>query len=93
MLLGIAAIAFLGAMVTTTSASPKRIQNIKCEGELMSAHTLTVGNCSFTGSPAKKVYARCKEDILCYVLGRGWNNHNGMFIIEQVITVEEVPVD
>ena len=48
---------------------------------------------SFTGSPAKKVYARCKEDILCYVLGRGWNNHNGMFIIEQVITVEEVPVD
>ena len=84
---------FLAAMMATASAAPKHIQNIECEGALTAAHTITVGNCSFTGPSAKKVYARCKTDNLCYVDGRGWNNHAGMFIIEHVIAVQKMPAN
>jgi hypothetical protein len=73
-----------------TSASPKHVQAIRCEGEVGVAHTLSVGNCSFTGLPAKQVDARCKEDDVCRVEALGWDNNAGMFIIERVISVQKM---
>jgi hypothetical protein len=72
------------------SASPKHVQAITCEGEVGVAHTLSVGNCSFTGLPAKQVDARCKEDDVCRVEALGWDNNAGMFIIERVISVQKM---
>jgi hypothetical protein len=73
-----------------SAASPKHIQAITCEGEVGVAHTLTVGNCSLTGLPAKRVNGKCKEDDVCRVNAYGWDNNAGMFIIERVISVEKI---
>lgn len=72
------------------AASPKQVQTITCEGEVGAAHTLSVGNCSFTGLPAKQVYAECKEDDVCRVEVVGWDNNPGMFIIERVISGQKI---
>jgi hypothetical protein len=78
------------AISTAATASPKHLLTIAhCEGPLMLAHTIIVGNCSFTGFPAEKVHAQCKEDDLCEVTGRGWWNRDGMLIIEHVDAVEK----
>ena len=69
------------------AASPK-IKAVTCEGEVGSAHTLIVGNCSFTGRPAGQVWAKCKEDSLCRVQAYGWDNGQGIFIINRVESVE-----
>ncbi|SIO66958.1 hypothetical protein SAMN05443247_11573 [Bradyrhizobium erythrophlei] len=69
-------------------AASSKVKAVTCEGEVGSAHTLTVGNCSFTGPPAGQVWAKCKEDSLCRVQAYGWDNGQGIFIINRVESVE-----
>lgn len=73
--------------VPALAAPSKNVKAVTCEGETGGAHTLIVGQCSFTGSPAKQVYAKCKEDSVCQVHAYGWNNGHGMYIITRVESV------
>jgi hypothetical protein len=50
-----------GGAPFASAASSKHLQTVTCEGDVLVAHTVTVGHCSFTGPPAKHVYAKCKE--------------------------------
>jgi hypothetical protein len=72
-------------------AASSNIKAVTCEGEVGSAHTLIVGNCSFTGPQAGQVWAKCKEDILCRVQAYGWDNGQGIFIISRVESVQLLP--
>jgi hypothetical protein len=59
-----------------------------CAGETGLAHTLTVGDCSFTGPTAGQVYAKCKEGSVCQIQAHGWDNGHGVFIITRVDSVQ-----
>jgi hypothetical protein len=65
-------------------------QAVLCEGAVLAAHTLIVGKCSFTGSPAKPVFAKCKEDDVCRVKAYAWENEDGIFIIDAVVSVQKL---
>jgi hypothetical protein len=78
-----------GGAPFASAASSKHLQTVTCEGDVLVAHTVTVGHCSFTGPPAKHVYAKCKEDEFCRVQAYGWDNEHDMFIIERVISVRK----
>jgi hypothetical protein len=48
-----------------TYSGVSQFSQVTCEGQVTIAHTLTIGNCSFTGAPARQVLDKCKEDDAC----------------------------
>ncbi|UQR62310.1 hypothetical protein LRP30_36990 [Bradyrhizobium sp. C-145] len=76
---------------TAVAAGPTKVtKSVTCRGDFSGVHTLVIGNCSFTGEPAGKVYDFCKEDDVCEVQAYGWDNGHGMTIVERVDSVKKV---
>jgi len=84
-------ISLLFVSSTAVAAGPTKVtKSVTCRGDFSGAHTLVIGNCSFTGEPAGKVYDICKEGDVYEVQAHGWDNGNGMTIVERVDSVKKV---